>query len=47
MPTPVPLPWLSGDRSSTQIRVIRGDSGSLTVSISSRPTTFGSIPAPL
>ena len=29
------------------MRVIRGDSSSFSPSISSRPTTFGSMPAPL
>ena len=48
MPTPVPLPWLSGERSRAQMRVIRGlsNSNSGAASISSRPTTFGSMPAP-
>ena len=47
MPTPVPLPWLSGDKSRAQMRVIAGVGSSTMVSTNRRPTTLGSIPAPL
>ena len=47
MPTPVPLPWLSGDRSRQQMRVIRGDSNSGCAFDQQPADHVGSMPAPL
>ena len=49
MPMPVPFPLLSGETSRQHIRTTRGTlvSASGLASMSIRPTTFGSMPAPL